>query len=174
MPFTCSPKTRHCTQCSGWLGTRCLSIFQAIAQANLAGIQNLEHQRGKVIQQSVAGSCSAWASPGLKTCWIWQPGWSGFGAVKVVCESHASYGKTSTETLVTPSTKPQPTQGLPSIHASNLPSHSPSSIMPGSSRIKAAEFSSHAPWGCCLCFWPGQEGTCANGLLSVNACSELL
>lgn len=45
-----------------------LSLFLAIAQANLAGIQNYEHQRGKVIQLSVAGSCSAWASPGLKRC----------------------------------------------------------------------------------------------------------
>lgn len=84
-------------------------------------------------------------------------------------ESYASYGKTSTETLVTLSTKPQPAQGFPaSMQTTSYPTpHAPSCQA-------AAEFSSHAPWGCCLCFWPGQEGTCANGLLSVNACSELL
>lgn len=46
----------------------------------------------------------------------------------MVCESHASHGKTSKETLVTPSTKPQPTQGFPaSLQATSNPTPYPSS-----------------------------------------------
>lgn len=90
-----------------------------------------------MIQLSAAGSSSAWASPGLKRCWVQEPGLAGDGSSRGKCVSHISQLKTNTETLVALSTKPQPTQGSRRL-CRKLPSHSSSSVMPGSRIYNAA------------------------------------
>ncbi|XP_055578807.1 uncharacterized protein LOC129736989 [Falco cherrug] len=164
LPFARRARARHCTRCSRQLAACRLSLSQAIAQANLAGIQSEEHHRGKVIQPSLVGSCAAQARPGLQRHRVQQPRLAGVGS----SEGSVSHRAKRVQRPRSPQHEATAHQGFPaSVRAASRPTPHLLSCQ------AAAEANCSAARSCCLCFWPGQDETCANALCFVLACSDV-